>query len=441
MDDSIVKFTSQEYAIPFIDIADPQCWMVFLMPFEREDRSDYLRVDSFQRQCIEKKVFGMGWGLPCFEYGTPISEENITMHASKYKDTHRGGTISEDALRSYLSIKKNDYIIMRLKNSHYYVGRVSCERSFYIHNSEDPVLNRLSGGGTVERWIEFPTDGDVPSEIVGRFSQRRHPTIQRITPYRQRLLVIAMYENSVEKSQCRSSLPIPKIKISPSNFIASLNYMELEDLVAIYIADKERQHGYHLLPSSCKINQPEYEFRFVASQKKPITCQVKNKESIDINRYTSEEAYERIYIFSGMWSDDVVDELRKSYNDFNHIYVIKPSELFDALKSNPVFQSRYYDYEMSAILPSELQLDNYIEKEEPEKPNKENEYSRDTNYICFRKKDGLFYSSEFGALILSYHILGKQNYAEELDCARKVLADINAAHIKHNSNSDGGVPA
>ena len=438
MDDGIVKFTSQEYTIPFIDIADLQCWMVYLMPFDRDDRTDYHRVDEFQRQCIEKKVFGMGWSLPCFEYGTPISKESIAVHASKYKETHRGETISEDALRGYCRIKKNDYIIMRLKNSHYYVGRVSCERSFYIHDDDDPVLNRLSWGGTVERWIEFPTDGDVPSEIVGRFSQRRHSTIQRITPYRQRLLVIAMYENSVEKSQRHCSLPIPKIKISPSNLIASLNYMELEDLVAIYITDKERQHGYHLLPSSCKINQPDYEFRFVADQKKPITCQVKNKESIDIKRYTSEEAYERIYIFSGMWSDEVVDGLRKSYSDFNHIYVIKPSELFDTLKSNPVFQSRYYDYEMSAILPSELPLDNYIKKEESEKPNEKNEYSMDADFICFRKSDGLFYSSEFGALILSWHILGEQNYSEELECARKVLADINTAHNKHKRRSDGG---
>ena len=441
MDNGIVKFTSQEYAIPFIDIADPQCWMVYLMPFDREERSDYHHVDEFQRQCIEKKVFGMGWGLPCFEYGTPISEENIVIHASKYKEVHGGGTISEDALRGYFNIKKNDYIIMRLKNSHYCVGRVSCERSFYIHNDEDSVLNRLSWGGTVEQWIEFPTDGDVPSEIVGRFSQRRHSTIQRITPYRQRLLVIAMYENSVEKSQCHCSLPIPKIKLNPSNFTASLNYMELEDLVAIYISDKERQHGYHLLPSSCKINQPNYEFRFVANHKKPITCQVKNKESIDINRYSLERAYERIYIFSGLWSDAAVDRLRKNYSDFSHIYVIKPSELFDTLKRNPVFQSRYYDYEALSILPSELPLENYVEKKESEKLDGMNEFSKDYSFICFRKNDGLFYSSEFGALILSYHILGEQNYSEELECAEKVLADINAAHIKHKRKRDGGAPA
>ena len=293
----------------------------------------------------------------------------------------------------------------------------------------------------MEQWIEFPTDGDVPSEIVGRFSQRRHSTIQRIKPYRQRLLVIAMYENSVEISHRRYSFPIPKIKISPANFAASLNYMELEDLVAIFITDKERQHGYHLLPSSCKINQPEYEFRFVAGNKKPITCQVKNKESIDISRYTSETAYERIYIFSGMWSDAVVNELRDRYSDFSHIYVIRPSELFDTLKSNPVFQNRYYDYEMPAVFPSELKLENYTIKKGSEKPDGINECSLDADYICFRKNDGLFYSAEFGALILSWHILGAQNYSEELDCAKKVLADINAAYIDYKRRTDGEASA
>ena len=34
--------------IPFINIADTKCWMVYLMPFTSSERTDYEKVLDFQ---------------------------------------------------------------------------------------------------------------------------------------------------------------------------------------------------------------------------------------------------------------------------------------------------------------------------------------------------------------------------------------------------------
>ena len=242
--------------IPFIDISNINCWMVYLMPFESKDRTNYDLVKNFQQGCINEQIFGMGWDIPCFEQGKQMTEENAILYAKKYKDYY-GLSVSQDAINGYLSIRKGDYVITRLKNGHYYVGRVSSEGSFFIHKQDDPIYGLLSWGGKVEQWIEYSNDGEIPSEIVGRFSQRLHSTIQKINPYRQKMLVIAMYENKIEK-ESEFHFSIPRLRIGKNNFVRSLNYMELEDLVALYITNKHAAEGYKLIPSSCKISQQNY---------------------------------------------------------------------------------------------------------------------------------------------------------------------------------------
>jgi hypothetical protein len=166
--------------------------------------------------------------------------------------------------------------------------------------------------------------------MLEKYHQRVHSiyTSQRIAPYRQKLLVMAMYENKLPEQERK--INVPKLHIDSYNFVRSLDYMELEDLVALYIAEKHNVDGYRLLPSSCKINQQKFEFRFVAKYKKPITCQVKNQEEIKIEHYVEETSYEKIYIFSGKWSEDAVCELNRKYEAYQHIQIISPKE-FGAL--------------------------------------------------------------------------------------------------------------
>ena len=51
-----------------------------------------------------------------------MTEENISVYIKKYNA--KGWSVSDAAVNDYKKIRKGDYIITRLKNSHYYVGRV-----------------------------------------------------------------------------------------------------------------------------------------------------------------------------------------------------------------------------------------------------------------------------------------------------------------------------
>ena len=408
--------------IPFIDIADVNCWMIYLMPFDTEDRSVYKTVGRLQQKCIEERIFGMGWDISCFEYGTPMTDENAAKYVNVYnhQEKNQTWTVSEAAVNDYKSINKDDYVIMRLKNGHYYVGRVSSPGAMYIYKAGDEVYGNFSWGGTVERWVEYSSDGELPSEIVGRFSQRIHSTIQRIASYRQRLLVISMYE-SFEETEKR--FDIPKLRIGANNFVRSLTYMELEDLVALYITNRHKEQGYKLLPSSCKVSQQNYEFRFVSHGKKPITCQVKNQQDIELNHYVNETGYEKIYIFSGKWDDAFVDELRAKYKAYEQIHIISPSELFEALKKDNIFENAFYDFEHEPVLADRLKLDGLNKCKKQPKCEKDYSVSEGGDFACFVRKDGLFYSAEFGALILSWHILDDHEY--ERKCIDSILSVLN----------------
>lgn len=404
--------------IPFINIADVNCWMVYLMPLSQEQRSNYEMVDSIQQTCIKDKVFGMGWDvkIPGFTKDTSMTEENAAKYVEEYRKC--GYEVSEAAVNGYKAIKKGDYVVVRNKNGHFYVGKVSSDGAYYLFDEGDKYYCNFSWGCDVEEWIEFPTEDIIPSEIVGRFSQRLHSTIQRIATYRQRLLVIAMYENHIDSS--RRSYEIPKLHIGQSNYVRSMNYTELEDIVAVYMAERHGKDGYYLLPSSCKISQQNYEFTFVSNDKNPITCQVKNQNEIVISHYVKETSYEWIYMFSGKWDDKRVEELRKEYADYTHLYIISPSELFETLKSNTFLKNEYYDYQdierkTKEILPAGYSI--------CEKPKREYECSMDDDFICFERKDGLFYSREFDALVLSYHVFEDLN--EEAKRIKRVINDIN----------------
>lgn len=67
--------------IPFLDMRRSpgdiiNCWIVYLMPFDSDERSDYDKIHAFQQACIDNNIFGMGWDLTKepLHFGTPIQE-------------------------------------------------------------------------------------------------------------------------------------------------------------------------------------------------------------------------------------------------------------------------------------------------------------------------------------------------------------------------------
>lgn len=400
--------------IRFLDLADVNCWIVYNMPFVEDERSDYELVNGLQNSCIKNKIFGMGWEvkIPGFDSNTKMTKENKDRYVEVYNKT---GSVSLNAVNSYSKIKNGDYVITRNKDGQYYVGKVSSDGAFYLYDENDADRRLFSWGCMVEEWKPCGAEMNIPSEIAGRFSQRYHSTIQKIAKYRQKLLVMAMY----------GDLNIPKLGITRNNFVNSLNYMELEDLVSVFMSQRHR--GYYLLPSTCKISQQNIEFCLKSGETgNLVTCQVKNKKKITIDHYIDKkvyDSYETIYLFSGEWDNKTIDELREKYKDYPRLYIIKPDELYDVLKNVKIFSNPFYVFDKEVIETKNINLDGYRKISEDERLNGEMDYSIDDDYICFVKKDGLFYSREFGALVLSYHI--DKDHAKEKEWIDRILKDIN----------------
>jgi hypothetical protein len=206
----------------------------------------------------------------------------------------------------------------------------------------------LSWDCHVEKWLEFKTQDDLPYELIGRMSQQQHQTIQRIDRYRLKFLIIEAY---IKREKSKSD--IPKLILTKNNFARSLHYKQLEDLVSLYIVEENKEQNYLLMPSSCKINGQKYEFLFKSPNRKAITCQVKNQEEIKIEEYYNENDFEKIYIFSGIWNNEQVEELNKkaNKNKANNIKIFSPDELFDIL------QNSKYNYKEYLNLNSYYKID------------------------------------------------------------------------------------
>ncbi len=417
--------------IPFIDISNINCWIVYLIPFCEEERHVFDLVNSYQQECIKENVFGMGWDVECktLQFNSILNSDNEKKYICCYEDYRELQHMKRDidqshknALKEYGQMKKGDYVIMRLKNSHYYIGKISANVS-YLNKKESPY-NRLSWGAYVEEWVELENDDLLPSELVGRFSQKQHSTVQKICSYRQKLLLISCYNKNAHLINSEFDM-IPKLKLSKNNFVRSLNYKQLEDLVAFYIAEKHVKEGYLLIPSSCKLSQQKFEYRFVKNNGKPITCQVKNQAEISIDEYVYETSYEKIYIFSGVWNDKEIDLINQKYSKYSHLHVISNEELYNTLRNCNMFDSDYYCVNDSMLLPNQIDLSNYDEVKQFRGYNSK-AYNFDDMFINFIKKDTLFYSSEFEALILYDHF--HTDLDEEEKTIQRILETINISY-------------
>jgi hypothetical protein len=90
------------------------------------------------------------------------------------------------------------------------------------------------------------------------------------------------------------------------------------------------------------------------------------------------------------------------------------------MQNEKFFNNSYFDYREIKDLNSVV-IEGY---NKCEKPKNERDYSVSDGFICFEKKDGFFYSEEFDALVLSWHIFPDDKEYEN-DCCGRVLRDLN----------------
>ncbi len=395
-------------SVPFIDISKTNCWLVNLLPFS--DKSNKDAIMEIQSQCIKNSIFGMGWDClhtNIIEF-VELDDTEHKKHLDRCKHCEYSCKVSDKTLSYYKEIQPGDYVITRLKNAHYYIGKVET-KAFHSYGQEK--VEKISWCCRVEKWIEFDNESMIPSEILGRFSQRNHSTIEKIANYRTKLLVISTYEKRLlEKDRIFN---VPQLHITPNNFCRCLNYTELEDLVYLYILKKHKDEGYICFPSSGKINRAKVEFSFINfnSDKKPITCQVKNQETIDIENYLNEPTYSLIYLFSGKWEEKDIKELQDKYSDTNIIF-ISPTELYELINEYLAYankseysvgdneENKFYN-SLESLGFKSIKKSFYYQNKELNKTQIKIEDNADTVYFS---SYNLFYSKEFEALVLNGNV-------------------------------------
>lgn len=423
--------------INFYNLSDINCWIVYQMPFEKDEKSNQ-KVLSHQEFCIKNNIFAMGWRLnknffnknfgEMLEYAD-CDEDNYKGYLGAYKIA-KGNTSPKKALEDYKRINQGDYVVMRARNAHYYIGKVK-KKAQYLHKDDESEYKHLSWGCHVEKWLEFKTQDDLPYELIGRMSQQQHQTIQRIDRYRLKFLIIEAY---IKREKSKSD--IPKLIFTKNNFARSLHYKQLEDLVSLYIVEKNKEQNYLLMPSSCKINEQKYEFFFKSPNRKAITCQVKNQEEIKIEEYYNENDFEKIYIFSGIWDNEQVKELNKKArkNRANNIQIISPDELFDILQNSKYNYKEYLNlnsyYKIDENKAEDLHLTNGFIKCKKFNSKCHMRYKEDNDYITFYN-NCLFYSKEFNSFFLYDHFANDLKIIKEIfDKIKETNPEINIKEEK-----------
>ncbi len=413
--------------IEFYDMKGVNCWIINLKPFGPNDPDDIIR--NLQDECVQNKIFGIGWGTDCFGTHTKVTLDENTKKV--YKDSFEDKNSARDSAADRMSeIKCGDLAIMRLRDGHIYLGKVT-EPAFHdgaILKGENS--NRLSWMCRVEKWLEFCDDTLIPSEIMGRFSQRQQATITKIANYKQRLLMLAMYDI---KNSGKTS--VPKVILNENNFTRALSYTDLEDLVCAYIYNKHFNDGYMLLPSSGKVSRLKYEFTFVSNHldKKPITCQVKNQNSepINIADYENDkDTYEKIYLFSGN-NNFANRDLAK-----DNIEIINHRNLFDVLKCGNLkfMYDKLSEYHLFSESPDLVKIKETLDGKEKDwkcikKFSKDSDdfkkykvgtrkvgdqQAEETSWISFGY-DGLYITDEFDSFIIEWQDKNTEKIKEQLE--------------------------
>lgn len=304
-------------------------FLVQLKPFAPDERNNE-KVVALQEDSINEKICGMGWALPEFfqkNQEIQLKEIGVENYKISYKKDYKASKMLTQALNRYNEIEEGDYILTRLYNTSLcYIGKVKSK----AYHSENKLINIRYG--TNYSWIvdvEWKKIGSfisIPNALRG-VMQSRMNTIKKLNDDQhlvQKKLIKVLFEESQEK-----------IEINSENFYRALDALDLEDLVAKYIL--EHNSGYMLMPSSCKSDEPTFEFKFL-NKNKMITCQVKNNKDIDCNVYSDlANNFEKIYLFSGK---GYVGQIKEN---IKNIILIEKEKLFKVLKKDFHDEGEFYN--------------------------------------------------------------------------------------------------
>lgn len=237
----------------------------------------HLKADAKQgsdqrKLCLEKGIVGVGWQI---HYDTVPVEWADYFETAQDDYGNSSWKAALNAIKNRMQVDdliwtrdwRGNYFLGRLVSDWYYDTTLECENA-------DIVNVRKC------EWHKIGTEESVPGKVVSSFRPRR--TVQAIysdTVY---------YFSQIIYNQKSSTKYYKVDDLSGQDIFSLLSYDDCEDALAIYL---QVNHGYYVIPSSCKDNTMtyEYELKHCITGKSAVAQVKSGGTSLDIDTYSSLE--------------------------------------------------------------------------------------------------------------------------------------------------------
>ena len=270
-----------------------------------------------RRFCLERNILGVGWPVD-----GPQSLDWDTYHAlgtaTYYDDGDKGWWPAVNAIRNRMT--EGDLCWTRDWEGNYYLGRVAGAweyRATPEHTAADVVNVRRC------RWMRAGTVDSVPGKVVNSFRASR--TVQAVHDE-----TVLFYSKLLFNSNGEPVYDLPDDPDGGLDLFALALPEDCEDIVAIFL---QAEYGYHLIPSTCRIDTVKTEFVLRNAHGK-AQVQVKqgevplNKDQFTWDRDDPCEWF--LFSTSGNYHG----------NDLDHVHCLDPCELRDFAFANPTMMPR-----------------------------------------------------------------------------------------------------
>lgn len=313
------------------------CWIIQLKPVHMEDRYNVPKLSCLQQKCITDSVFGMGWpyDTELIGYKEQINPQNGELFCN-LNGRIKGKTA---AYNCYKDMAPGDLVITRLVDGFYYIAKLT-SHAMYLYKRDEELYDCISWGCYVEKWHKITDLQRLPAIIRGKYSSCHQNTVLHVNNDSEQNLkkaIIMLYERYEYPNS--DNYKRNRLEMNQQTFPECLDYKELEDLVYLYMLKENRD--YILLPSTCKMSSPVFEFWMTKGSKHNIVCQVKNQtyNFPSPDEYKDYRTFDKIYLFCGKWTDngyfsnymELVKKARLEHN-LTNLHIIQPKDLFATLQ-------------------------------------------------------------------------------------------------------------
>ena len=207
--------------------------------------------------CIKRNILGVGWRV---DADAPLDWDTYYNEGMReYYEGDRGWWPAVNAIHNRMAI--GDLCWTRDRDSNYYIGRIEGVweyRSTTDYRRADIVNVRPC------RWFRTGGVDSVPGKVSNSFRAAR--AVQAVHDETSTFYSKLLY-NKLSGEDAYNLSTNEKLDL-----FALVSPEDCEDIVGIYL---QEEHGYRLIPSSCKLDTGKTEFVLKTAQGKQVYVQVK----------------------------------------------------------------------------------------------------------------------------------------------------------------------